>query len=401
MDEDTTVTVDAVPALAARLTTEWERAAQRRPRLTALAVALSLRPVPVLLVTAGVVGGLLGPLAAEGDASLFGRAADSLAHAARWNVFQDPVLQVGPLYLLPLAVARAVCRLLGVPPAVGASAPLAAYAMLLLLLAVRRAGASPGVVWLVGGAFALGGPLAELLLNGHVEEVVAALLLVLAGQFAVSGRPLPAGLLVGVATASKLWAVIGVFVFCLAVRSRRPVGEAGRAASAGSALVGLGVAVLVALGAYAPFVAWGDVRTLQLVWPTDPASSLALLTGWSGPVPFGLRAVQAVTASGVAAALAWLRPDPARVVAAGVAVRLLFDPLRQSYYWAALTVVILLWCVDALPRSRRVTLLVLIGPPTAVLLPYLLSETAAGWARLMTMFVVVAAAARPVRRSQQ
>lgn len=388
------MTVETLPALPARLTIEWERAARRRPRLTAVAVALSLRAVPALLMIAALMGGVLGPLAAEGDASLFGQAADALWTGGRWNVFEDPVLQVGPLYLLPLAVARALCRFIGVPPSVGASAALAACAMWLLLLVLRRSGASRSAVWLVGGSFALAGPLAELLLNGHVEEVVAALLLVLAGQSALTGRPLAAGLLVGMATATKLWAVIGVFVFCLAARRCQRAETGGLVACAPSLLAGLGVAASVALGAYAPFVAWGDVRTLELVWSTDPASGLALLTGWSGPVPFGLRAVQAMIACGAAAALAWWRPEPARVVAVGVAARLLFDPLRQSYYWAALIVLLLLWCGMSLPHSRRVTLFVLVGPPTLVLLPYLLTEKAAGWIHLITLFVVLAVAAR-------
>ncbi len=317
------------------------------------------------MILAAVVGALVQPLAATGDAAWFGRAGDRLLSPDGLNVFDEPGLQVGPTYLVIAGVIRAAARLLGLPvwPVTGAVESVLLVAGVLLVLRWARAGVAAR--WAVAGSLVLAGPLSEGLLNGHPEELGAAVVLVLAGFSARRGSVVLAPLLVGLATTSKLWGVLGVVLFLVAL----PRGwQAWRALA-----IRAGVFSAVVAIAYVPFLTMGTVRTFDFVWQFGRYSTVALLTGFTGEVPFTLRLAQVVVAVGVGLLLVGRGAEPPVVVLGVVAARILTDPLQLTYYFATLMLLVVMaaWSAPGLvgPRTR---LLAVVLVPVEVVGVYLL-----------------------------
>ncbi len=374
----------------ARLRSRWSAAAAASPRAAAVLEWLGQRPGPVLLGLGALLGALVQPLAAGGDARWIGLAGDRLLSPDGIDVFDDPGLQVGPTYLLLVGALRAGARALGLSVWSVTGAVLSVLVVGGVLLALRWAGSGLVARWAVGLPLIVGGALSEALMSGHPEELGVGVLLVLAALAARRGSVVLAPLLVGLAASSKLWGVIGVALLLMAL----PAGRAGIRALATRA------AVVTAVGAiaYVPFFVAGDVRTFGFVWAVDPYSAVGMLTGLSGVAPFSLRLVQVVLSVGLGLLLLRRGAEPAVVVLGMVATRLLTDPLALDYYFAALVLLVLLaaWSGTRV-AGGTVRLVAVVLVPVEVLGAYAVPDPALGVLHLGLLAAVLVGCLRASR----
>lgn len=216
----------------------------------------------------------------------------------------------------------------------------------------------------------------------HLDDALV-LVATAAAMLAVAhGRWVPAGALLGLALATKPWAVFLLPVLWGLSRTRRPA----------AFLVVLGVAAAF----WAPFVlvapdtvsALGGVRLF-----VAPDSGLRLLGVAVDEAPTWARALQLLVAVG-AAALVAVRGHWVAVPLAGVAVRVALDPQTHLYYGAGLVAAALL--VDL--ASRRTWPVLTVAASVVVYLPLLVDGPApvlAGALRLIGCAGLVAVAVRP------
>jgi hypothetical protein len=214
------------------------------------------------------------------------------------------------------------------------------------------------------GLLLLSGPAVLAALDkGHPEEVLGGALAVGAVLAARAGRPVVAALLLGLAVATKQWALLAAFPVLLAL-------PAGRRAAALAALAVAALFVLPpvaasysryhdataslarATGVYAQSVWWplSAQHATRLVTPDG-----ALLTVTSARMPLGLTRGSTSMLTlllGGALALRWRRADPLGVLAVLLALRCALDPLNLEYYMAPALMALATW--DALCRD---------GPP--------------------------------------
>ncbi|WP_199424058.1 glycosyltransferase 87 family protein [Actinotalea solisilvae] len=348
----------------------------RRPGLAAALRWLWAHPSAVLLTLAMVVPGALGAAIPDGDAGWFRRAGTSMLGDGVWDVFADPGLQIGPVYLLALGVLVTVVQALHLPllftvaglQCVG----LTALAQWTARRWARATGCTPrqgrAAEWAVALPLVLGGPLAESVGNGHPEEILLGLLLANAALLARRRGSLGVALLVGLATGVKLWGVLGAPMILMSRSWRDTV------------LRGTTVVLLAAL-AYGPFFLLGEVNTFEFRWGINATSTLGLIgSAWIGS-DWVLRVIQGVGV-GLAGAAASLRRGGTGLVAVVVviSVRLLLDPLRLSYYSGPLLTVALiwLWTVGTRRVATRARVALTATATPVVLLPYFLGPTAEG-----------------------
>ncbi|HEX2785760.1 MAG TPA: glycosyltransferase family 87 protein [Ilumatobacteraceae bacterium] len=233
------------------------------------------------------------------------------------------------------------------------------------------------LVVLVGGCLAafswakLGG-------YGHLDDAITLTCAVIALNRVRAGKPLSAGLAIGIAIAAKPWGVI-FLPLTLATRwrdLRAPI-----------------IAGSVAALAWLPFIV-GAPDSLRALRPTvnvAPDSVLALFGVTSDSMPDWLRVAQLIACLGVAAVLA-LRRRPESVIAAAIAVRLASDPATWSYYTPGLVIGVLVWDLIERRRFPWATFVVVVGLAPTWLVP---SDTARGLMRLaVTAGVVVFAFVR-------
>lgn len=295
------------------------------------------------LAAAPLLLGLLAPVALlaaasappTADASLFAAAGERLLSADASRVLDDPSLQVGPLFLLITGAGSRLARLVGAPAEWGAGV-LAAWCVAAVLLVLERScGRWPAAArWGLHVQVTLGGALGVALLAGHVEELLAVLLVAGAGTCLHRDRPVLAGLLVGAAACTKLWALIAVAALVCApsVRARC------RSVLAAGAVVTL---------CHLPFLA--AARTHELTWHVAEPSLVALVAPVGTPVTSFVRLVQLAAALLLVVVLLRGSQWDARalwtVPAAVVLARLATDPHVLPYYWtaAAVPVALLLW----------------------------------------------------------
>jgi hypothetical protein len=185
---------------------------------------------------------------------------------------------------------------------------------------------------------------------GHLDDVLALLLLAAAVAAAVDREPILAGVCVGLATDAKPWALA-----CAAVLLVFPLREIWRAAA---------VAGLVICVAWLPFVL-GDPHTLSaaasFTIPNSPASALRALGVTSTTTPSWDRIAQ-IGIGVLLGAVAVLRRRFAAVLALGIGARIALDPSVYSYYTAGLALGLLLWDLVGYRRpAPRLSLLCLIG----------------------------------------
>lgn len=369
---------------ATTLRRSWASAQVQRPRTTQLLGALAARPKACVIVLAALTGAVVQPLVQSGDALYFLQAGQQLVGPHAGEVFADSSLQVGPAYLVLLGVLAGAAHALHLSAWVVIGAVQSALLVWALLVALpRRAGTVAQLT--VGVVVVAGGPLYEVLLNGHPEELGTGLLLLLAlGESRRAAVVLPSTL-VATASTTKLWGVLG-FVCLLATASRGPADlrrVAQRLVLAGS---------LVAT-AYLPFFLWGTVRTFDFVWLTDRDSVLGAVTGFGGGFGLHLRALQLGSAALVGTVLLLRGAADSAVVVGAVSVRLALDPFHQVYYVTDLEVLVLLWawCGGAGQRVRGATTVLV---PVATVLPYVASPHAFAWGEACGLVVLMTLAAR-------
>ena len=189
---------------------------------------------------------------------------------------------------------------------------------------------------------------------GHLDDVLALLLLAAAMAAAVERSPILAGVCVGLATDAKPWA-LACAALLLAPARERPARELWP---------GIAVAGLVICVAWLPFVL-GDPRTLSaaasFVIPNSPASALRALGVTSAGTPSWDRVAQ-LGIGCLLGAIAVLRRRFAAVLALGIGARIALDPSVYSYYTAGLALGLLLWDLVGYGKpAPRLSLLCLIG----------------------------------------
>jgi hypothetical protein len=179
--------------------------------------------------------------------------------------------------------------------------------------------------FLVLGVALLGDFLPTVVMEGHPAESMVPLLWIVAACLSRERRFAAAGVIIGLSMGFEVWGALGVPVLFLAVSPR--VVRAGLAA------------VATVLVIYLPFVLTGTFRMFGYRWPVSLGTLYRLVWPDLDSFPWTLRLAQAVLAlaAGVVAALlsrktvygVWLVPM------AIIAVRLVFDPLLDFYYWMA------------------------------------------------------------------
>ncbi len=284
-----------------------------------------------------------------------------LLHTDGLSVYaHHPELQVGPLSL-------AVGGVFGVLPG-DASTPVALVTMTLVGLVLL--GLLAQVVpaerrlprMLLAALFVMPAWTVLAVRWGHLDDVLATGAAIVAVVALCRGRPLLTGLALGVAIASKPWA-IGFVPLLLALPRDR-----ARATVA---------AIATAAAAWLPFVL-GDTGTMAALHPPvalTPGSGLHALGVRGAVVPAWGRTVQLLLVPAVALAVALSRRW-AGVLLVAVAVRLALDPQDNAYYigsaamaavvfdllgtrwlvpWTTVLTVVLLWQPFVLDYPHRLT----------------------------------------------
>ena len=253
-----------------------------------------------------------------GDGIFFVRYGQVLLSSHWDRAFSNPEIQAGPLQLAffgSLADKEiAIAIVLGVVTA------------LLVVAAARAAGvrnagllAGVGLLAVVAGLTRIGDR------SGHPADVMLPLIWVIAADQARRNHTWRAGLLIGLCAGVETRGILGVAVFAFAPRLRD---------AAVSTLVAAGTAFALFL----PFMLGGHFEMLSLAWHVDQPSLMSMLVPVGTPFGWPLRLLQAAGAvsAGVLVARA-LRHSPHAIWAAPlaiVAVRLLLDPLLNTYYLA-------------------------------------------------------------------
>ncbi len=298
---------------------------RERGAIAAIAVA-ALAPVIVMSAYSFATSG--DPL--PGEYPIFGPAGAAILTGNWAGVFDDAAVQAGPFQLV----------LYGVPWVLGTSGVaqwMAFYslsiAMLTLVFAfcvvfVLRSGdtrlrLAVTVGALAAAIFGLFLPLAVFL--GHPSQVVIPALWALAGVCARHNRFVAAAVLVAVSAGWESWGVLGASVIFLAAHPR----------FFAAAVAGLSTIIAI----YGPFLALGNFRMLEYVWPVRDYTLVSLLFPEMDVFPWSLRVLQALFALAAGLVAARLtrhsRASPWIVAISIVGVRLLADPLTSGYYWTA------------------------------------------------------------------
>ncbi|MCW2544048.1 MAG: hypothetical protein JWM40_1600 [Frankiales bacterium] len=318
---------------------EWCRVQQtatlaKHPGLRTLLTRAEDLRAPVVGLVCFVVLLVVQLTTSHGDAGMFAEAGDRLVRGHA-DVFRNSVLQVGPLYLLLVGPGALLSDAVGVPQWAGAAVMTSAASAVLLVAALSAlAGTSPrgGRQVLAGLTVLLGGAMVIPATYGHPEEVMTALLLVLATATARRGGTWAPALLLAAAITIKLWAVVGLGLLLVAAGRRLAVQR--------------GAVLAMAIGAaYLPFAVLDRIATFDMQWQVERPAPLSLLLADGSTFGYRQRLLQVVVAGAVGALLA-RKVRVADVVWAlplGVmSLRLLLDPLSNPYYWTTLVVVVLL-----------------------------------------------------------
>ena len=269
-----------------------------------------------------------------GSAVLFGGAPTGGLHIYA----HYPQLQIGPAAFIAAQVLRQLGPHQGVFVTELAATVLGLYVLhelTRIALLVR-----PDLAWrpialrvtvLAGGAVFLAGWTELAATFTHLDDVLALTLALLAVRAAIEERPVLVGLLLGLATDSKPWALVFLpIVLTLTFRSW------GRAAVS---------ALVTVAAAWLPFVI-ADPNTIaaasHYAIRNLPGSALRAL-GVSAPrTPSWDRMAQLLTGWALAAAGVARRRWPA-VILLGVGARIALDPADHGYYTAGVLLGALLW----------------------------------------------------------
>ena len=320
----------------------------RRPITVGLVVLTAL----AVVVNAVIATPTIGPPI---DFTVFGPAGGGILTGHWAGVFDDPIIQAGPLEL----VFWGVPFLLGIESQLGWIAFSIVVCSLLSIAfavlterALRPLAPTWGVPLAIVPAFltALSGQTAQSIAAGHPAEYVIPLMWIGAAMLARRGSAFTAAVVLAATAGWELWGLLGIPILLLAPRiDLRTLWR--------SALGG--VAALLVL--FAPFALLGPFHMFSFAWPIRPNTLAHLLFPDETTFPWPLRITQGVLALGGGALTAWLtrrRPDAIWLVPLMVcAVRLFTDPVLARYYGIPLLMLALLGLVFAVAQRSLVVFL--------------------------------------------
>ena len=274
--------------------------------------------------------------------------------SARWlNALDEAWVQVGPLGLLWPAANAVIHEATGLSAALTFSVTVylgVTFGVVLLIRVLARGSGVEPAPWVelwAGLAVIMAGVCWTAVSSGQPFDVLVGILWLLVARAARNDRPVLSGALLGVACAIKLSAVLGVPLLLLLPGFRRRLGATA-------------IASAVAIGAYAPFLIWGDGGTFGFAWRVSQNSLISYLVTPGTAFDWDMRVIQSavVVALGAAGVVA-LRGSRHVVWAAPFVIsvlRVVTDPLSFSYYWLGAEVVaavgIALLLRDAAPVAR-------------------------------------------------
>ena len=270
-----------------------------------------------------------------GDNNYFLRVGGTLFSSNWTQTYADKGVQAGPVQLALYGAADRLSPILGVNPG-RLLAPLFELGIVALLLAALQSALPQGrrrqFAQAAMATLAVLTVLPSVVFQaGHPADAVIPLLWVLAACDARRGRPIRAGLLVGLSANFELWGVLGAPILLLL--DTRLILRAGAA---------LGT---MALGPFAPFVLAGSFEMFSYRWPVTGGTLVSLFISPGSTFPWTLRLVQGAAALAAGAGAVRLTRDRSCAVCvvplAVVSMRLLLDPMAVDYYLAGLTVLAL------------------------------------------------------------
>jgi hypothetical protein len=314
----------------------------------------------------------------NGDWHYFTTGASLLFGEDGLHVFaRHPELHMGPLSLVA-AKALGPFGPAGLTGALVLMAALGPVSLYLLERAARaiRGGPDPLIAFttLVGGFLFLpawlqaAGPVA------HIDDVLAMTFLALAAWAVAVRRPALAGFAVGLAVASKPWAVIAL-PLCLAFAPRLLPRSLGPA---------LGTILL----AWLPFVLAdrGTTGASAYGQANDAASALRALGVHSMDTPGWVRPAQVLIAIALGVVAVWIGRWPA-VLPVALAVRIALDPAIYTYY--APTLIIGGIACDLLVSRRSVPVWTLVTYVGVIAIPTSVSASTRGEIRLASCIALI------------
>lgn len=373
------------------LAQEQVRLRAESPRFWAFLQLASRFRIPILVLVAAVSGGFMQLQSLSvADTTYFIHASHRLFSGDGLNVFQDPGIQVGPLYLAALGLMGALADAVRLSPVFVdgfLQAGLVSWLCVQLVRALAPDDARKTQRDLGIGVSLIFGPLAGVGVAGHFEEPLIAAFLLLAALRASQGRDVSAALWLVLASGFKLSGLLGVPILLIA-------------ASWPALLRRTAIFAVVCGALYLPFFAWGTVNTFHFSWPVWPSATV----GWfvSGhPFSWQLRMLQGAltVAAGCWIALRRSAPVWATPVVL-IAVRLLLDPEQVPYYWVALVLCLVVagWSTVQ-ERLTQAWLLTTVGALLALSMPYFSGDRTTRFLHTVALAAVLIAVVRlSVRR---
>jgi hypothetical protein len=280
----------------------------------------------------GVAAGIADARAQTVDILYFVQRGDILLSPAWASTFADPGLQAGPAQVGGLALIAKSASLPGISE--GFALSVVVQATLATMLAVVTGYVLVGRscrIRFTAQMLVVGAALATLMLHraytdGHPAQVVIPLLWIAAGLLARQGRPVVAGLLLGLSAGFETWGMLGVPMLLLG-RDRR------------ASVLALGGLLAVVAALYVPFVLAGDFRMFAYTWRVVDGSPASLILSAGSPFTWWMRTVQGAAALGAGAFVALrLRRSPVAlwtVPLVVVLVRVSLEPQLNDWYLIA------------------------------------------------------------------
>jgi len=341
-----------------------------------------------------VITGITGGPSTAGPAGLHGPPPPGGLHL----LANYPALQIGPVSYLVTGLVRHLSPDNGL---VAAQVLLEATGLLIVWLIARiasavlaspQAGESAAGDWtlLAGGAVFLVAWTELAVAFAHLDDGLALLLATAAVYASMSGRPVLAGIAMGMAIGAKPWALVFLPVTLIPAQHPRPAGQR---------LTALGTAVLTTAACYLPFLIAdsGTLNATRFLIRNEPMSALRALGVTENYTPRWDRPAQILLGWALGALALARRRWPAVLLLAGGA-RIVLDPAAHSYYTPDIMTGALLW--DMLGYRRPFPVWTAVSFAALNLAPHLISSQAAqGSIRLGLVAAVTAAALfLPARR---
>lgn len=291
-----------------------------------------------LIGAAALLNGVLDSLgvARNSDFFLLEGIARGLFSAQALHVLDQSWVQLGPLALLWPATNAVVHDVTHVSAELLFSVTVylgVTFGTLLLVRALYRDTRKEVPAWVelcAGLSVLVAGVGWTAVSSGQPFDAVVGVLWILVARAAIAGRPVTAGVLLGVAGAVKLSAVLGVPLLLLLPGLRRRLGGAAIAA----AVTGI---------FYLPFFVWGESGMFEFSWTVARNTLVAWVVEPGTDFTWEMRLVQSVVVVALGAwAVVALRRSPHVVWAAPFVIavaRVAADPLSFSYYWLGAEVI--------------------------------------------------------------